>query len=64
MKIEFIKETKVNGESFYFTQANGKFIDGSLSFDIDKARKIHDNIVTNKGKINFREVLFTTEIVD
>ncbi len=64
MKIEFVKETKVNGESFYFTQVDGKFVDNSLAYDKDKARKIHDNIVTNKGKINFKEVLFTTEIVD
>ena len=64
MKIEFIKETKADGDVFYFTQINGSFVDKSLSFDIDKARKTYDNIVANKGKINFKEVLDTTEIVD
>jgi hypothetical protein len=62
MKIEFIKETKVNGESFYFTRVNNRFIDGSLSFDIDKSKIIFDNIVKNKGKIDFTEVLESVEI--
>ena len=62
MKIEFVKETKVNGESFYFTRVNDRFIDGSLSFDIDKSKTIFDNVVKNKGKIDFTEVLDTVEI--
>jgi hypothetical protein len=57
MKIEFIKETKIDGSKFYFTKVDGKFIDGSLSFDNDKAKVIYNNIVAHKGKMNFEEVL-------
>ena len=57
MKIEFIKETKIDGSAFYFTKVNGMFVDKSLSFDNDKAKAMYDNIVTNKGKMNFEEVL-------
>ena len=62
MKIEFIKETKVNGEAFYFTKVHGRFVDGSLSYDYDKAKIIYDNIVNNKGKIDFTEVIESIEI--
>ena len=57
MKIEFIKETKVNGDTFYFTRVDGKYIDNSLSLDNDKAKIMYDNIIKNKGKINFEEVI-------
>jgi hypothetical protein len=64
MKIEFIKETKMDGSSFYFTKIDGMFVDKSLSFDYDKAKAMYDNIVTNKngGKINFEEVIESIEI--
>ena len=62
MKIDFIKETKVDGSTFYFTRVNGQFIDGSLSFNNDKAKAMYDNIVSNKGKINFEEVIESVEI--
>lgn len=62
MKIEFVKETKVTGEAYYFTQLDGRFIDKSLSFKQEEAKLIYDNIVRNKGKINFTEVLESVEI--
>ena len=62
MKIEFIKETKVDSRIFYFTRVDGRFIDGSLSFKQDEAKVIYDNIVKNKGKINFEEVLESVEV--
>ena len=62
MKIEFVKETKIDGDAFYFTQIDGSFVDKSLSFDEGKAKIIFDNIVQNKGKINFKEVLESVEI--
>jgi len=39
MKIDFIKETKVNGDAFYFTQVDNKFVDKSLSYDRSTAKK-------------------------
>jgi uncharacterized membrane protein len=62
MKIEFVKETKIDGKVMYFTQVNGNYISDSLSYDIDKAKLIYDNIIENKGKINFKEVLESVEI--
>lgn len=62
MKIEFVKETKVNGESFYFTKVEGRFVDNSLSYKQNEAKAIYDNIVKNKGKINFEEVLESVEV--
>ena len=62
MKIEFVKETKIDGDVFYFTQINGSFVDKSLSYDFDKAKVLYNNIIKNKGKINFKEVLESVEI--
>jgi hypothetical protein len=62
MKIDFIRETKADGDRFYFTRVNGNFVDGSLAFDSNKAKIIYDNIVKNKGKLNLEEVLESVEI--
>ena len=62
MKIEFIKETKVNGESFYYTKVDDRFVDSSLSFKQEDAKVMYDNIVKNKGKMNFEEVLESVEV--
>jgi hypothetical protein len=62
MKIEFVKETKIDGDVFYFTQIDGSFVDKSLSYDFDKAKVLYNNIIENKGKINFKEVLESVEI--
>lgn len=62
MKIEFVKETKIDGTAFYFTQIDGRFIDKSLSFKYDEAKKVYDNIIQNKGKIDFTEVIESVEI--
>lgn len=64
MQIEFIKETKVDSSAFYFTQINGRFVEKSLSYNMEEAKTIFDNIVKNKGKIDFREILDTVEIVE
>lgn len=64
MKIEFVKETKANGESFYFTQVDEKFVSNSLAYDIDKAKGIYDNIVKNKGKYIVIEVLESVEVAE
>ena len=64
MKIEFVKESKADGESFYFTQVDGRFIDKSLSYNFDNAKLMYDNIVAHKGKYTTVEILDTVEIVD
>jgi hypothetical protein len=64
MKIEFVKETKIDGKVIYFTQVDGNYTSDSLSYDIDKAKKVYDNIVKNKGKIDFKEVLESIEVAE
>jgi len=64
MKIEFIKESKANGDVFYFTNVNGSFADKSLSYDKEQAYAVYQNIVANKGKYNSTEVLESMEIID
>jgi hypothetical protein len=64
MKIEFVKEIKIDGKILYFTQVNGSYVSDSLSYDIDKAKLIYNNIIENKGKIDFTEVLESVEIED
>ena len=64
MKIEFVKETKIDGKVIYFTQVDGNYTSDSLSYDINKAKKIYDNIVENKGKIDFKEVLKSIEVAE
>lgn len=62
MKIDFIEETKANGESMYYTKINGLFVDKSLSYDKGKAYSIYQNIVKNGGKYNVEEVLESVTI--
>jgi hypothetical protein len=62
MKVELIKETKIDDKVIYFTQVDGSYVSDSLSSDIDKAKLIYNNIIENKGKINFKEVLESVEI--
>jgi hypothetical protein len=64
MKIEFIQESKANGDVFYFTNVNGSFADKSLSYDKEKAYAVYQNIVANKGKYVLVEVLESVEIED
>jgi hypothetical protein len=44
MKIEFIKETKMDGEEYYFTRVDGSYITNSLSFNEGKARELLERI--------------------
>ena len=64
MKIEFIQESKANGDVIYFTNVNGSFADKSLSYDKEKAYAVYQNIVANKGKYVSIEVLEAVEIED
>lgn len=64
LKIEFIKETKGDGEALYFTNVNNKFIDKSLSYSKEKAYVIYQHIINNKGKNVGTEILESVIIED
>jgi hypothetical protein len=44
MKIEFVKDTKQDGEVTYHTRVDGYYISNSLSFDENKARELFERI--------------------
>ena len=64
MKIEFVKETKINGEAMYYTRVNGCYADKSLTFDLNESKAIYNNIVKNKGKYVDTEILESVEVVE
>lgn len=47
MKIEFIKETKLDGDIFYYTQVDGKYINKSMELNRDKGYQIFERIKAN-----------------
>jgi hypothetical protein len=61
MKIELVKETKVNGSVIYFTNVDDKYVNDSLTLNEEKAKVIYDNIVKNKGEYTNVEILESTE---
>ena len=60
MKIELIKETKLNGDVFYFIEENGVYIRDSTTMDFAHALKLYDFYLTNGG--TKKEVLKSTEL--
>jgi hypothetical protein len=62
MKIEFIKETKANGEYIYYTRVNDMYISSTLSYNVDEAKAIYANVVKNNGKYVTIEVLESVDI--
>ena len=44
MKIEFIKETKTDGELVYYTRVDGRYVNESLSIKENKARELFERI--------------------
>jgi len=64
MKIEFIKESKANGDVFYFTNVDGRFVNSSISYNEEEGYAAYQNIVANKGKYVAIEVLEAVEIED
>lgn len=61
MKIEFIEEVKVNGESRFFTEIDGSYVSDSLSLNRDTAYRCYQRIKISAGTAE-RKVLETTEI--
>ena len=58
MKLELIKETRVDGSVIYFTEKNGSYVSDSLSRDEKQAKERFENI---KNDIFRKEVIETFE---
>jgi hypothetical protein len=50
IKYEFVKETKVNGESIFYTTKNGSYISDSMSLDESKGRELY-NVIIERGDL-------------
>ena len=61
MKIKLIKRTKLNGDIFYYIQADDHAIISSCTMDLEKAKEAYQDAIQNKGEAK-EEVLNTTEI--
>jgi len=61
MKIKLIKRTKLNGDIFYYIQADDRAIISSVTMDLEKAEKAYQDAIQNKGEAK-EEILNTTEI--
>lgn len=46
MKIELIKETKINGVIYYYTNVNDTYLEGSLKLDLEAAMAIYEETKT------------------
>ena len=44
MKIDFIKETKMDGGAYYYTKVNGDYVNNSLSYDEKEASELFELI--------------------
>lgn len=59
-KVEFIKETSINGQSVYYTELDGMYINNTSSLNYEEARQKY--LAVTKGKTQEKQVLETTEV--
>ena len=63
MKLEIVKETKINGNVLYSIESDGVYVPNSVHLDLSKVRDMYDRIVLAGGiEGNIKEILLTTEI--
>lgn len=62
MKIEFVKETKLNGRVLYSTEIDGDYVTDSAHHDYDKAHEFYLQVVINCGNKISKEIIKTTEL--
>jgi hypothetical protein len=60
MKIELVKEVELNGETYYSTEIDGKYVENSISKNYEIALKNYKNIKDGERKI--KEVIKSEEI--
>ena len=62
MKIEFIRETGLDGRPCYYTRVNESLVSDSLKLNEEEAKAIYEKIVEFKGKTTTKEILESVEI--
>lgn len=61
MKIEFIKEERIDGKVLYFTKVDNSLVEGSLEFEEDKAREKYNRVVERKSGKPIETILDSIE---
>jgi hypothetical protein len=49
MKINFVKEEKLNGDVFWYTTIDGKYVENSLNSTEQKAYDLYNKVKDNGG---------------
>lgn len=57
MKIEFIKETKLGGNVFYYTTMNGIYVNDSLSTEESEARKLFELLKEDHTALENKKII-------
>lgn len=63
IKIKFIKEQRLLSDTIFFTEVNSKFVEGSLSFDEEKALKAYEKIIKTISDKKIGEIILKTTII-
>ena len=61
-KFQFIKETKLNGDVFYYTTIDGQYISASLSLKKEEGLALYQRLVDAKGDNTRIEVLLLENV--
>ncbi len=62
MKLELVKEIKINGEIRYSIEADGRYIHHSLTDNLQQAEEYFNKIADGGSTEIFKQILKTTEI--
>lgn len=49
MKIDFVKEEKLNGDTYWYTMLDGRYVDNSINSDMNKAYDLYNKVKDNGG---------------
>lgn len=62
MKIDFVKEEKLNGDTFWYTTIDGRYVDNSLNSNEQRAYDLYNKVKDNGG-LTIKKILesFDTE---
>lgn len=62
MKIEFVKEQRLNGETIYYSCIDGIYVSDSLSLNEDIGYERYKRLVDANGEKKVIEVIESTEL--
>jgi hypothetical protein len=60
-KYELIRETNASGDSYYFTERDGSYVEGSIKIDFTEAVEVFQQI-TERNTPKAKEIIKSVEI--